>query len=949
MSAPAARYGEGVSWKPERPKFKPLRVLLSWALTAASLGVAAMILPGVDVAGYGGALAVAAVVAALNAVLPPLLAALRLPYMLALGFVLVLILNAVVLKLASDLLENTFVVDNFGWALLAALLVAAVSVFLEVIFGTNDDDTYTVRVVQRIARRQGGATATDVPGIIYLEIDGLALPVLRRAMRDGNASNMARWIADGTHRLTEWETDLSSQTGASQAGILLGSNEDIPAFRWVDKESATLTACSAPADCARIEAERATGIGLLVNGGSSRGNLLSGEAEEVILTVSRMEAEKKANPGYRAFFANGFNVTRALVLFGWEVILEWTASLRAIRRDVRPRGHRGGIYPFMRGAMCVIVRDLIVYGVLTDMMRGRPAVYATFSSYDEVAHHSGLERADTLEALRKLDEQFGRIDRARRYAPRPYEIVVLSDHGQTQGATFKQRNGYGLDELVERSLERGTVEKVAGGDEQHSMVGLAVGEATGRPDKQKGKRAKNDVSDRDVVVLGSGNLGLISLMEEPRRLTLEEIDERHPQLIPALRAHPHVGWLLVRSSERGPVALGSAGAHYLAEGAVEGEDPLAAFAPNAPRHLLRTDGFAHVADIMVGSFYDPDLEEGLCLRGADLVPRWDRRAADAGVHPLSRRAPDSRRADRRCGGGPRRAVRLAPTAPGRHAGGRPRLAMNLILPAIVIAAATALAVTAMLLVRRGAPDGSRFSDGDRASGVFGVLATGFSVLLGLIVFLAFESYDQSRSGAETEALVLSQQVETAQFLGAAVSGELTGELVCYGRSVVYGEWPRMESGTQGDAINPWGVELFHTLRTFEPQKASEEAAYGKWLDQTSDRETARTDRIHGAVGVLPSPLWLLLIFISVVIFTFMLFFADSGEAAVTQAVLMGSVASVITAMLLLIQFLDNPFHDGVGGVRPVAMERNLDIIDQALRASGIRLVVPCDAMGNPTS
>ncbi len=533
--------------------------------------------------------------------------------MLALGFVLILVLNAFVLKLASDLLENTFVVDNFGWALLAALLVAAVSIVLEVIFGTNDDDTYTLRVVQRIARRQGGASRTDVPGIIFLEIDGLALPVLRRAMRDGNATNMARWIAEGTHGLTEWETDLSSQTGASQAGILLGSNDDIPAFRWVDKETGLLTACSAPADCARIEADRVTGIGLLVDGGSSRGNLLSGEAEEVILTVSRMEAERRANPGYRAFFANGFNVTRALVLFAWEVMLEWTAALRAIRRDVQPRGHRGGVYPFLRGAMCVVVRDLIVYGVLTDMMRGRPAVYATFSSYDEVAHHSGLERADTLEALRKLDQQFGRIDRARRYAPRPYEIVVLSDHGQTQGATFKQRNGYGLDQLVERSLEHGTVKEVAGGDEQHSMVGLAVGEATsgGAPaEKDKGKRAKNDVSDREVVVLGSGNLGLISLMEEPRRLTLEEINERHPRLIPALREHPHVGWLLVRSSERGAVALGPAGAHYLAEGTVEGEDPLAPFAPNAPRHLLRTDGFAHVADIMVGSFYDPDLEEG---------------------------------------------------------------------------------------------------------------------------------------------------------------------------------------------------------------------------------------------------------------------------------------------------------------------------------------------------
>jgi hypothetical protein len=542
-------------------------------------------------------------------VLPPLLAALRLPFMLALGFVLVLILDALALKLASDLLENTFTVDDFGWALLAALVVAAVSVVLEVVFGTNDDDTYTLRVVQRIARRQGAVTQTDVPGIVFLEIDGLALPVLRRAMRDGNAPNMARWVAEGTHALTEWEPDLSSQTGASQAGILLGSNEDIPAFRWVDKETGLLTACSAPDDCARIERERVTGIGLLIEGGTSRGNLLSGEADEVILTVSRIEAEKKANPGYRAFFANGFNVTRALVLFFWEVLLEWSAALRASRRDVRPRGHRGGIYPFMRAAMCVIVRDLIVYGVLTDMMRGRPAVYATFSSYDEVAHHSGLERSDTLEALRKLDQQFGRIHRARRYAPRPYEIVVLSDHGQTQGATFKQRNGYGLDELVERSLENGSVAEISGGDEQDAMVGHAIGEATGRTQKQQ-KRSKKDVSDRNVVVLGSGNLGLISLMEESRRLTLEEIGDRHPRLIPALRSHPHVGWLLVRSSKDGPVALGASGVHHLRDGRVEGDDPLAPFPPGAAGHLLRTDGFPHAADIMVGSFYDPDLEEG---------------------------------------------------------------------------------------------------------------------------------------------------------------------------------------------------------------------------------------------------------------------------------------------------------------------------------------------------
>jgi len=599
-------YGEAVTWTPARPRYRPLNVVFSWLVAAGALLIAAWLVPGVAVEGFWGALAASLLIAILNAILPPIVAAIRLPFTALLGFLFVLLLDAAMLKAASEIRPEAISVESFGWALLAALVAAAVSVVLDVVFGTNDDDTYTIRVVQRIAKRQGGATRTDVPGIVFLEIDGLAKPVLQRAMRDGNAPNMARWLADEGYALTEWEPDLSSQTGASQAGILLGSNHDIPAFRWVDKPSGRIIACSGPDDCAEIEAERATGIGLLTNGGSSRGNLLSGEAEEVILTVSRMSAEKKANPGYRAFFANGFNVTRALVLFFWEIVLEVSAALRAARRDVRPRGHRSGIYPLLRATMCVVVRDLIVYGVLTDMMRGRPAVYATFSSYDEVAHHSGLERADTLEALRKLDQQFGRIDRARRYAPRPYEIVVLSDHGQTQGATFKQRNGYGLDELVAGALADGKVRSIAGGDEQASMASLAVGEATGTGTKPK----KNEVGDRRVVVLGSGNLGLVYLMDKPERLTLEEINELHPELIPAMRSHAHVGWLLVRSREHGPLVLGERGTRYLADDRLEGEDPLAHFSPNAPHHLRRTDGFPHVADIMVGSFYDPDLDEG---------------------------------------------------------------------------------------------------------------------------------------------------------------------------------------------------------------------------------------------------------------------------------------------------------------------------------------------------
>jgi uncharacterized membrane protein YvlD (DUF360 family) len=602
----ATTYGERVAWQPERPRLHPLRLTVSWLVSGASLYVAAGIVAGFHLESPAGALLVAAAIAVINAVLPPLLAALRLPFTLLLGFLLLLAADAAAVLIADALLPSLISVDTFGDALLTALLMSAVALVLQVLVGTNDDDEYTFRVIQRIAKRQGREPMTDAPGIIFLEIDGLARPVLQHAMRNGSAPNMARWLAEEGYDLTEWEPDLSSQTGASQAGILLGSNDDIPAFRWVEKETGRMMTCSAPDDCAEIERRRASGLGLLTDGGASRGNLLSGEADEVILTVSRMQAEKDSNPGYRAFLANGFNATRTLVLFLWEVVLEWSASIRAIRRDVRPRGHRGGTYPLLRAAMCVFVRDLVVYGVLTDMMRGRPAVYATFASYDEVAHHSGLERADTMEALRKLDQQFGRIERARRYAARPYEIVVLSDHGQTQGATFKQRNGYGLDDLVQRALSRGDVAQFAGGDEQAAMVGNAVSEATGRAGPAD---AGAGVEGNEAIVLGSGNLGLIYLMEESRRLTMEEIDERHPDLIPALRTHPHVGWILVRSKEYGPLALGASGGHKLREGRVEGDAPLAVFGPNAARHLLRTDGFEHVADIMVGSFYDPDLDE----------------------------------------------------------------------------------------------------------------------------------------------------------------------------------------------------------------------------------------------------------------------------------------------------------------------------------------------------
>ena len=271
--------------------------------------------------------------------------------------------------------------------------------------------------------------------------------------------------------------------------------------------------------------------------------------------------------------------------------------------------------------------------------------------------------------------------------------------------------------------------------------------------------------------------------------------------------------------------------------------------------------------------------------------------------------------------------------------------MNLFWAALIVVLVAVVATAAMLIVRRRAPEGSYFEDGDRAAGVFGVLATGFAVLLGFVVFLAFESFDTSRSGAVSEAQIISEEFETAQLMPAAVRGRFSGELICYGRSVVHVEWPQMESGSLANGHNPWGIAMFRTLRTVEPRSATEQAAYSKWLDQRTDRESARADRTHGAEGVIPTPLWIVLFLIAGIIFVFMLFFADSAERAIVQATMMGSVAVVITSTLLLLWFLDHPYGNSVGSLRPVAMERTVDQLTHEKGIADGRFAIPCDPQG----
>jgi hypothetical protein len=272
--------------------------------------------------------------------------------------------------------------------------------------------------------------------------------------------------------------------------------------------------------------------------------------------------------------------------------------------------------------------------------------------------------------------------------------------------------------------------------------------------------------------------------------------------------------------------------------------------------------------------------------------------------------------------------------------------VNLLLTAVIVVGVTVATIAVFLVVRRHSPEEGFFSNGDRAAGVFGVLATGFAVLLGFIVFLAFTSYDTARAGARSEATDVIQQFETAQLLPQPASAQLSGQLICYGRAVVGVEWPLLRSGHK-PSFNPWGVPLFQTLTTVVPRTAAQQAAYSKWLDETTDREQARLDRVQAGSGVIPRPLWLLLFVTGGLVFIYAFFFADRSEGWLPQAVIAGTLAAMLATSLLVIRFLDDPYTPGTGSLKPTDMVRVLGQIDQATRSLGLRVRIPCDLAGRP--
>ncbi len=542
-----------------------------------------------------------------NAVLWPLLTKIFMPFLVLTFGVGSLILNGLLLGLFAPLFD----IEIKGMAIiLAPLAMAIVTTIMSSVLTIEEDSSY-YRSVYRDAKRKRKGEVKNYPGLIIVEIDGLSYDVLKEAIDKGLMPKIKSMIDDGTHTLRKWETDLSSQTGASQAGILHGNNADITAFRWIEKPNNNqMMQCSGVSKVKTLEERISDGNGLLVDNGASRSNLFSGDTDNVIFTFSKiLNLRKLYNRAWFSVFSNPSNFARIVLLFIAEMILEIISQIKHRVLNIRPRIKRGIAYIIVRAVTNVFLREINTSTLVGDMLVGDIDVaYSTYLGYDEIAHHSGVRDEDSWFALKGMDKQIRRLVTATKYTPRDYQFVIQSDHGQTNGATFKQRYGESFEDFVKSLLPKDMkmFAKMSSNEDHYAESFIPL---TKNNDDLIDEKEMKDMGDSEVIVLASGNLAMIYLTQWNYRLTYEEINEFLPNLIPGIINNEYIGFIVVNSSEHGDLAIGKNGTYYLDTDRIEGENPLEGFGKNIAGHIKRNVSFKYTPDILVNSFYDAEKDE----------------------------------------------------------------------------------------------------------------------------------------------------------------------------------------------------------------------------------------------------------------------------------------------------------------------------------------------------
>lgn len=604
-----------VSWRPSWSW--AIGVVRSFVTSFLALAGSLWLLPGEQARdGAASVAALVVVVLVIGALLRPLLTTLTVLTGIVGLLVAGVLAQAVVLSVALSVVPSVEPF-SYGEVVLASWAAAVVAAFVNWLFDTSTDEAFLGQLLGRAVRRTRAA-GVEGPGLLVVQLDGVSLPVLRQAITAGSMPTVSRWVRSGGHELRGWHTGVPATTPAGQAAILHGDVTHVPGYRWWDKEQGRMLVMSRPADAGAVERAMSDGRGLLADGGASVSNLFSGDAPHRVLTLSdgRLPGADHAAASY----ANArFGLLRSVVLFVGQMITEWYQGRRQRIRDVVPRVRRGGTFVVLRGVTTVVLRDLDVAVVADHLTQGTPVVYVDFVDYDEVAHHAGPTRPESLRTLENLDRVLGFFERLSREVGRRYEIALVSDHGQAQGSTFRQLAGRPLDDVVQE-LAREQVHTEDHPGEQWAPANLLIAGSQGstravtRAARSVARGARPEPppvtpEQAPLVVAASGSLAHVYRTDEPGRLTRERLDELHPGLVRGLAAHPQVGLVLTRRADGALVAEGAAGWRVLGEPTGDGDDPVAPYGPHAEADLLQLAERRHVGDLVLLGAYDRALGE----------------------------------------------------------------------------------------------------------------------------------------------------------------------------------------------------------------------------------------------------------------------------------------------------------------------------------------------------
>ena len=586
------------------------RFVVVWLVSSAALALADALLPNLTTETPWAYLAATAVAGLLGLVFRPMLALVA----ARIGWVAVVLAGLVgqALLVYAALWIVPGISASFWSAFWASWIVAVVGTAAAWLGSSGTDDSFTASLLRR---RVGHTTVADpeVDGVVFVQLDGVAFPVLGWAIQAGAVATLRRWVTSGDYVLREWTAQLPCTTPASQLGILHGTVAGVPAFRWYDRELGRVLIANRPDDAAIIEQRATTGAGLLADDGLAIGNLFTGDAPLAVLTMSRLGAGRGsalARQTFAWFLTNPNGFTRGVVRTVAEVAKERWQAARQVRLNILPRVHRGWTFAGLRAATNVLQRDLNTAVVAEEMRKGTKSIYVDYVDYDEIAHHAGMFRPEAMAALEGLDRVLGTLERLSTRAARRYHIVVISDHGQSQGQTFRDRFGADLGEVCTGLMKEevatldapvetwGRVDSLAEDLAGSGITGRAARRAASASSRHLDQGAAAGTA--AVSVLGSGNLGLLYVHSKVR-LTLEDLEERWPNLIPGLSAHEGIGFIAGLDSSGVPWALGVGGRVRLDTGAVIGRDPLLAYGDHAARVLRRAVVMPEAPDLYVNS------------------------------------------------------------------------------------------------------------------------------------------------------------------------------------------------------------------------------------------------------------------------------------------------------------------------------------------------------------